>query len=415
MSVENEINTFKYLGDGSTTAFPISFVFFDASDIRVFINGVLQSSGYSIVGDNVVFDVPPALNADIFGRRVIPITQPIEYPQLDKFPSISHERSLDRLTFIAQQQQNDINASLKLPEGIDVSSFARLPAPQAGRSIKWNASGNAFINTENDPDELVATAQSASATAVSAANTATIEAGIAVAASASATAAAALLPLNNFSATTDPTVNDDNTQGYSGGSRWTNTVSGDRFTAISVATGAAVWQLETAVTIGDLGTAAFLNTGTASGEIPTNADLGAAAFEDVASSGTGDLLREDGDGSQLTGIPLMKKYPSGELAITAGGELILAHGLGKEPELLQAKLICKTANLNYPVGAVVYINTGVTSSSASRSAAIYIDNATEIKVRFGNDSQSFTIPNKNTGVLTAITNSSWRLIITAFA
>jgi hypothetical protein len=164
-----------------------------------------------------------------------------------------------------------------------------------------------------------------------------------------------------------------------------------------------------------LGTAAFLNAGTASGEVPTNSDLGAAAFEDVASGGTGDLLREDGDGSQLTGLPLVKKYLSGELTITAGGELILTHGLGKEPELLQAKLICKTANLNYPIGAVVYINTGVTSSSASRSAAIYTDNATEIKVRFGDDSQSFVLPNKNTGVATAITNSSWRLIITAFA
>lgn len=46
---------------------------------------------------------------------------------------------------------------------------------------------------------------------------------------------------NNFTATTDPTVNDDDTQDYSLGSIWYNTNTGSLFVAVDVTTGAAVW------------------------------------------------------------------------------------------------------------------------------------------------------------------------------
>lgn len=49
-------------------------------------------------------------------------------------------------------------------------------------------------------------------------------------------------PLNNLSATTDPAVGNDNTQGYSIGSRWINTSTGWEFTALAVTTGAANWM-----------------------------------------------------------------------------------------------------------------------------------------------------------------------------
>ncbi|WP_263353374.1 hypothetical protein [Acidicapsa acidisoli] len=50
--------------------------------------------------------------------------------------------------------------------------------------------------------------------------------------------------LNNLSATTDPTVSNDNTQDYSVGSLWLNTSNSRAWRALSVATGAAVWILE---------------------------------------------------------------------------------------------------------------------------------------------------------------------------
>jgi len=48
---------------------------------------------------------------------------------------------------------------------------------------------------------------------------------------------------NNVVATTDPTVNSDNTQDYAAGSIWVNTTNGRAWTCVSAATGAATWAL----------------------------------------------------------------------------------------------------------------------------------------------------------------------------
>ena len=47
---------------------------------------------------------------------------------------------------------------------------------------------------------------------------------------------------NNLAATTDPTVNDDNTLGYGIGSLWAHTVDGHMFICTDPSTGAAVWK-----------------------------------------------------------------------------------------------------------------------------------------------------------------------------
>lgn len=61
---------------------------------------------------------------------------------------------------------------------------------------------------------------------------------------------------NNLTATTDPTVADDDTLEYEPLSRWINTVSGEIFLCISAATGNANWQPAT-LTLDELGSAAL--------------------------------------------------------------------------------------------------------------------------------------------------------------
>jgi len=53
---------------------------------------------------------------------------------------------------------------------------------------------------------------------------------------------------DNVTAVTDPTVNDDNTQGYEPGSIWINTTTDEIFAATSTGTGAAKWVTTVAVT-----------------------------------------------------------------------------------------------------------------------------------------------------------------------
>ena len=69
-------------------------------------------------------------------------------------------------------------------------------------------------------------------------------------------------PQNNYTATVDPTVNDDETLGYSSGSYWYNAVSTDTFFCVSAATGAAIWVLQSSIDPSDLGALAFENNAT---------------------------------------------------------------------------------------------------------------------------------------------------------
>lgn len=47
---------------------------------------------------------------------------------------------------------------------------------------------------------------------------------------------------NNYTATVAPTVNSDSSQGYSAGSRWINTITGNEWSCIDATIGAAVWR-----------------------------------------------------------------------------------------------------------------------------------------------------------------------------
>jgi len=49
---------------------------------------------------------------------------------------------------------------------------------------------------------------------------------------------------NNFAATTNPTVSNDSSQGYSVGSVWVNTATGSAFTLLDATVGAAVWAAD---------------------------------------------------------------------------------------------------------------------------------------------------------------------------
>lgn len=86
--------------------------------------------------------------------------------------------------------------------------------------------------------------------------------------------AAGFMPQSNFSATVDPAVGNDNTQGYIAGSIWHNVTAGTVWHAISVATGAAVWKKLITTSLG------FVNGGEAGGAARTlgNTDAYSLAF-----------------------------------------------------------------------------------------------------------------------------------------
>ena len=161
MTVSSETNKVTYNGNGSTDTFAYTFRILDDDDIlvqkRVTSTGVLttliKTTDYSVTGvgedagGNVVL-VDPATDAPsgstIVLTRNLSLLQETDYNEYDTFPAESHETALDRLTMIAQQQQEEIGRALKMDAGVSGFTSQILGTPSAGQFIQVNADGDGF-------------------------------------------------------------------------------------------------------------------------------------------------------------------------------------------------------------------------------------------------------------------------------
>lgn len=84
------------------------------------------------------------------------IVQEIGYPRTGPFPAATHEGALDYLTMQNQEQQDQIDRSLKVP--ISTQNFlGQLPVPEPAKALKINADGTGFEMSEYDPDTALVT------------------------------------------------------------------------------------------------------------------------------------------------------------------------------------------------------------------------------------------------------------------
>lgn len=207
MTLLTSANRINHLGDGVTGTFTFAFPILVEPDLKVFVAGVLKTLGvhYTLIGEadpgggpqifpdggKVAFTGGniPADDAEVLLIRIVPITQPAEYPVGNKFPSQSHEKALDRGAMIAQQLNEADQRTLKLaPQdvltGQDYTLPSSTPASRAGKVIGFDAEGDSLMLVENTIAGAQASANAAAASAAAAAASA-------VAADASADAAAA--------------------------------------------------------------------------------------------------------------------------------------------------------------------------------------------------------------------------------
>lgn len=143
MTVDNDINRSDYDPDGIVTIFSYDFRIDEASDLVVYEDGVVVDSGYTVSGvgetggGDVTFDTAPLETVEILTLiREVPITQGTAFPTLGPFPAESCEAALDRLTFIAQQQQEELGRAVIAP--IDSSADYTPPDYEAGGFWVWD-------------------------------------------------------------------------------------------------------------------------------------------------------------------------------------------------------------------------------------------------------------------------------------
>lgn len=152
------------IGTNSTPTYPYGFKILDATDLRVTVRdlvgaetrltypthysvaGVGLKAGGSITlvgGGNPWQDGSGNLltGVSISTRRVRPLTQETDIRNQGDFAAEVHEDTFDNLTMVLQQQQDELDRSIKIGETHEAFN-ADLPAIIAGAAIGYNATGD---------------------------------------------------------------------------------------------------------------------------------------------------------------------------------------------------------------------------------------------------------------------------------
>ena len=152
MTVPSEANRVTHLGNGVTTSFSFNYLLLRASDMKVYIDNVLQSTGYSIpesslnnpAGGVVNFTAPPADQARITLWRLVPHTQDHDYTPYDDFPAEAHETGLDLGAMGRAQLAEQMELSVRYENFTDTATVGEIPSDPTQRAnlyLGYDASG----------------------------------------------------------------------------------------------------------------------------------------------------------------------------------------------------------------------------------------------------------------------------------
>ncbi len=139
----------RTLANGSQTVFAYPFPIFAAADLKIFLNGAPQSSGFSIVGIGqtdggaVTFDTAPAAGVVVTLERRLDLERLTDFLEGGDFSARAINNELDFLMAALQQVSRDQGAMLRYaptenPAGLD------LPArnTRAGKALGFDDNGN---------------------------------------------------------------------------------------------------------------------------------------------------------------------------------------------------------------------------------------------------------------------------------
>jgi hypothetical protein len=144
-------------GNGSTTVFPFSFKAETADEVQVFVDGVEQTSGFTVAvssvaeGGSVTFASPPANGTAVLIASNPSFEQQVEFENAGAFLPESHDEANDRAAIRDIYLKGRLASALRAPVG---ESLAELPAKadRAGKYLAFDADGNPVETTGGGSD-----------------------------------------------------------------------------------------------------------------------------------------------------------------------------------------------------------------------------------------------------------------------
>jgi hypothetical protein len=181
MTLSSTVNRVNYAGNGSTTAFAFSYLFYADGDLTVIL--VNDSTGvettktitthYTVSGagsgsgGTVTMVTAPASGETLVIIREVDLTQGLDLVENDPFPSELVEQQFDQSVMMAQQISTTVARSFKLSDGDTTGVDTTLPTPVALKTFRWNAGLTALEQTDDPAVSATAAAASAAAALVS--------------------------------------------------------------------------------------------------------------------------------------------------------------------------------------------------------------------------------------------------------
>jgi len=167
MSFSSTVDRVAYSGNGVTTAFSFSYIFFDQSDLVVVkknnttgvetaqtitthytVSGT-QANGVYVNGGTVTFLSAPASGETVIIYRDRAATQELDLDENGKIPSESLEKQLDKIATYIQRVKNKLARTIGLKEGFTASFDPTLPALMTNKGYirtKSDGSGIEYIS-----------------------------------------------------------------------------------------------------------------------------------------------------------------------------------------------------------------------------------------------------------------------------
>jgi hypothetical protein len=160
MTVSSDLNRISYTGNGTTTVFPVNYYFLEDSHLQVVLitaAGVetiqTLTTNYTVTGagneagGSVTMLVAPPVGTTLVIQREVPATQETDYLANDPFPAESHERALDKLTMLVQQNERNIGRSIKIPNTETNNTVLPIELLRANKFVYFDSNGDVTTAT----------------------------------------------------------------------------------------------------------------------------------------------------------------------------------------------------------------------------------------------------------------------------
>ena len=177
MTVSTTLTKSSHSANGTQHQFAYNFKIFVDGDLRVIIRSATGTETVKVLNTdyivtnagsnsgNVLFkfntgnssdahfsssDKRPQNGETVVLARNLDLTQSTDYVANDPFPAEDHEKALDRLTFIVQELQEELNRSIKVSETntITSSEFTVGATDRASKVLGFDSSGELSVTTE---------------------------------------------------------------------------------------------------------------------------------------------------------------------------------------------------------------------------------------------------------------------------